>query len=39
MKDVLTSRVGRLNGLITLWLARIATVCAGADRRRHACAT
>jgi TRAP-type C4-dicarboxylate transport system permease small subunit len=25
MKDVLTSHVGRLNGLITLWLARIAT--------------
>ena len=25
MKDVLTSRVGRLNELITLWLARIAT--------------
>ena len=26
MKDVLTSRVGQLNGLVTLWLARIATV-------------
>ena len=26
MKDVLTSRVGRLNGLVALWLARIATV-------------
>jgi hypothetical protein len=26
MKDVLTSRVGRLNGLITLWPARVATV-------------
>ena len=26
MKDVLTSRVGRLNGLITLALARVATV-------------
>jgi TRAP-type C4-dicarboxylate transport system permease small subunit len=26
MKDPLTSRVGRLNGLVTLWLARIATV-------------
>jgi TRAP-type transport system small permease protein len=26
MKDVLTNRVGRLNGLITLWLARIAAV-------------
>jgi TRAP-type C4-dicarboxylate transport system permease small subunit len=26
MKDVLTTSVGRLNGLIALWLARIATV-------------
>lgn len=26
MKDVLTSRVGRLNELVTLWLARIAAV-------------
>jgi TRAP-type C4-dicarboxylate transport system permease small subunit len=26
MKDVLTSSVGRLNGVVTLWLARIATV-------------
>src|SRR5262245_37760487 len=26
MKDILTSGVGRLNGLVTLWLARIATV-------------
>lgn len=26
MKDVLTSRVARLNGLVTLWLARVATV-------------
>jgi TRAP-type C4-dicarboxylate transport system permease small subunit len=26
MKDPLTSRVGRLNGLVTLWLARIGTV-------------
>jgi TRAP-type C4-dicarboxylate transport system permease small subunit len=26
VQDVLTSRIGRLNGFITLWLARIATV-------------
>jgi TRAP-type C4-dicarboxylate transport system permease small subunit len=26
MKDVLTSSVGRLNGVVALWLARIATV-------------
>jgi TRAP-type transport system small permease protein len=26
MRDVLTSSVGRLNGLVALWLARIATV-------------
>jgi TRAP-type C4-dicarboxylate transport system permease small subunit len=26
MEDVLTSRIGRLNGLITLWLARIAAL-------------
>ena len=30
MQDVLTSRVGRLNGLITLWLARVATVALAA---------
>ena len=26
MKDALTSRVGRLNGWVTLWLARVAAV-------------
>ena len=30
MNDVLTGRVGRLNGLVTLWLARIATVALAA---------